>query len=134
MLTGIVEDTWAELECHVRPLRRLVLVRTEKPRTITTGGIILPCSDQGFYDGPMHLRLITAVVLAAGPDADSDLTPGVRIGFQRRFFARWQELEDHTMVGWVDDSQITGIATPDTDLDKYIGQGPGAQYATPRPM
>jgi len=112
----------------------MVLLRTEKLQMKTEGGLFLPASEQGFYDGPMHLRLLAATVLSAGSRADQSLVPGTRVCFQRRFFAWWKVMEDRTLVGWVDDSQITAICDPDLNLSKFLTTGEGARYATATPL
>jgi co-chaperonin GroES (HSP10) len=131
---SIVDDTWAEIGRKVRPLGRIIFIRTEQLKQTTDGGLYLPASQQTFYDGPMHLRLITAVVLSVGPKVDGTLQPGDRICFQRQFFARWCVLEDRTLVGWIDDSQVAGVCDSDTQVDKFITLMGGASHAPPHPV
>ncbi len=127
----LVKSTWAEIGCRVRPLRRMVFVRTDLPKQHSDGGIWYPSTESGFYDGPFHLRLVTATVLAAG--SKSILKPAERVCFQRKYFARWCVLEDRTMIGWLDETEITGIMDDGVSVGKFVENplGPKQPMALP---
>lgn len=93
-----VEETWEELGFRLRMLRKAILIRTE-PLPTESNGIILPDRATSFYGELPHVQFITAVVLSSGRDAT--LKPGDRIAFTRLFFARFLEMKDRTMVGWI---------------------------------
>jgi len=103
-----VRETWEELGHKIRPLRRIVLVRTDPLPDKTEGGIFVdPKLSENFYADLPHVSFHCATVLSAG--RDSVLKPGDRIGFQRLFFARYAILKDRTLVGWIqDDRNILG--------------------------
>jgi co-chaperonin GroES (HSP10) len=107
----------------IRPLRRTLFVRTRPIEVVSPGGIILPQSATGFYAGPAHLRMLRALVLAAGPEC-MDAVAGDTILFQRVHFARWEEIdrgeeassggtcwerEGRSFVGWIDEENIIGM-------------------------
>lgn len=75
-------------------------------------------TEQRFYDGPMHLRLVKATVLASG--SQSILEPGQRVCFQRQYLCRWKVMDDGTFVGWLDEKDVAGILDPDVDVSKYL--------------
>lgn len=121
-----VEETWTELGFRFRPLRNVVLVRTDPLPTVTEGGIIIPDKLTSFYGELPHVQLVTATVLASGPKAD--LQPGEKICFQRLFFARWLEMGDKTLVGWIaDERNVVGWVEGD------LAYAPMAANAKPAP-
>lgn len=88
-----------------RAMRKMLLVRTEAlPQKI--GLIYVPPKLATFYGELPHLQNIYAMVLAAGPKADCK--PLDRVVFQRLYFARWQHMEDGTVVGWIDEANVYG--------------------------
>jgi hypothetical protein len=111
-----VQATWAELGVQgVRPTRSMVFLRTEKPRLMTDGGIIMPNATGGFYGGLPKGRFVWATVLVCGPDCH-EVQAGDIVLFGRGHFARWgdtaagrQALEDGALVGWIDESNIEGV-------------------------
>lgn len=99
-----IEDTWREVGQRARPLRDMVFVRTELlPEYV--GAIYVPPAYRGNYSGLAHTVFMRAIVLATGPSCKV-LSPGQRVGFSRLFFARWQECEDGTLVGWVPEENV----------------------------
>lgn len=108
----VVERTWKELGYKFRPWRRIVLVRTDPIPTMTSGGIHLPPKLASFYGELPHIQLVTAIVLASGPECE--LKAGDRIGFQRLYFARWLEMDDNTLIGWISDERnVVGLVEGD---------------------
>jgi hypothetical protein len=105
MDTGIVEQTWAEVGCKVRPLRRMVFVRT-LPLAEKIGSIYLPMKMTKFHGELPHQKTIRAVVLSTG--SKCAVKPGEHVCFTRLHFAWWKKLEDGCMVGWIDENQLTG--------------------------
>jgi co-chaperonin GroES (HSP10) len=122
-MTDFVEETWQELGTRVRPLRDLVFLRTVKPSQQTEGGIWFAPSDQNFYDGPLHLRLMRAIVLAAGPR--SVLQPGDHICFQRLYLSRWKGLQDGTFVGWLREIEVALVVDPDVEVSRFLNPNAG---------
>jgi hypothetical protein len=130
-MTDFVEQTWEKLGRRVRATGHTVFVRTEAPPEKSEGGIFYP--DSSFYNGPFHLRLVPATVLSAGPR--STLKPGERVCFQRQWFCRWKDVPgDKTLVGWVEEAQITGVLEDDTKVDKFIEQPLGPKQCMPHPL
>lgn len=119
-----VGQVWDELGTRVRALGGTVFVRTDLLPEKSPGGILYPSSS--FYDGPLHMRLISGTVLAVGPAA-APLNPGDRVCFQRKFFARWQVLRDGSFVGWLNVHEITGVLDESTTVDNRIDFPEGAR-------
>lgn len=104
----LIAETFKEIGVKgVRALGRTVFLRTEPFEKKSPGGIYFPLSTLGFYDGPAHLRIVYALVIAAGPKCSVKV--GDRVCFQRMSFARWIPLEDGTFVGWIDEVQMIGV-------------------------
>lgn len=111
--TTLVDDTWEEMGFRLDPLRSVLLVRTHPLPTHTPGGILLPSKKSSFYGVLPHVQLITATVLSSGPKAK--FQSGERVAFQRLFFAKWMEMEDKTVVGWIS-NEINVIGWVEGDL------------------
>ena len=125
-----VEQTWAEIGFRFRPLRHVVLVRTYPLPTVTEGGIIIPEKLTSFYGELPHVQLVNATVLSSGPKAI--LEPGDRICFQRLFFARWLEMEDGSLVGWIaDERNIVGWFEGDVTYAPMAANSKPAPKAPP---
>lgn len=103
-----VEATWAEVGRKARPLRKMVFVRTEL-RPEKDGLIYLPPSQRTNYAGLGHKVFMYGLVLSVGPDCKY-LKPGDRVAFTRLFFAHWEKLEDGTLVGWLDETNVSALA------------------------
>lgn len=101
----VVEKTWAEVGCRVRPLRRMVFLRT-LPLEEKIGMIHLPTKLTKFHGELPHMKTIRAIVVAAGPK--TIVKPGEQVCFTRLQFAWWKKLEDGCMFGWIDENDITG--------------------------
>lgn len=99
-----VADTWAELGFKLRPLRKLVFVRTEL-RPEREGLIWLLPSERTNYAGLGHTVFMRAVVVGTGPDCKI-LKVGDRVAFTRLFFAWLFKLQDGTLVGYIDADNI----------------------------
>lgn len=110
----IVDRTWEELQCEVRPLNRMVMVRT-LPLEQKVGSLWLPPKLTTFHGELPHQKQVKAVVLSAGPN--TTVTSGEVIAFTRLYFAWWKKLEDGCMVGWIDEQQITGYIDRDARLN-----------------
>lgn len=124
-----VEETWEELGFRLRMLRSAILVRTE-PLPKTSGGVILPDRATSFYGELPHVQFVTAVVLSAGPKAV--LKPGDRIAFTRLFFARYMEMQDKTMVGWIaNEENVLGYAEGERSYVSITANTPPAPPPPP---
>ena len=129
---ALAEQTWEEVGCKIRALRTLVFIRTEEARK-RIGLIWLPSTESDFYGGPlMHMRLATGIVIAKGPRADVEI--GDRVVFQRMYFSRWKTMKDRTLVGWLEASQITGIADSGVEFSPFITKPGGPRQPTEWPM
>lgn len=99
-----IGSTWTEIGQRAKPLRDFVFVRTELlPEYV--GSIWVPPAYRGNYTGMAHTVFMRALVIATGPECKV-VSVGNRVAFARLFFARWHELEDKTLVGWVREDNI----------------------------
>jgi hypothetical protein len=103
----LVEDTWNYLGWTVRPLRRLVFIRTH-PRPERYGSIILPLSMRREHAELPHKSLNVGTVCAVGPQTKY-LKVGDTIAYYRLFFAWWKRFPDQTYIGWIDEDNIFGF-------------------------
>lgn len=106
----VVEATWAEVECRIRPLRRMVFLRT-LPLETMIGSIHLPAKMVSFHGELPHMKTIYAIVCSVGPDATAKV--GDKVCFTRLQFAWYKKLEDKCMLGWIDENDITGTIEED---------------------
>lgn len=106
----VVEATWAEVECRIRPLRRMVFLRT-LPLETMIGSIHLPAKMVSFHGELPHMKTIYAIVCSAGPDTTVKI--GDKVCFTRLQFAWYKKLEDKCMLGWIDENDITGTILED---------------------
>lgn len=121
-MAQIVDDTIKELNYTIEPLNRLVFVRTDKVSDRTASGlIVLPPKIVNFFGVLPHMRIVTAAVIFAGPEAT--LRVGERICFKRLHFARYLMFEDETFFGWIDETQVLGYAA-----DDFYGATVGVQF------
>ena len=102
---GLVEATWDEIGCRIRPLRKMVFVRT-LPLEEKVGSLYLPVKMTKFHGELPHMKTIRGVVLAVGPKAT--VKSGEQVCFTRLQFAWWKKLNNGCMVGWIDENQLTG--------------------------
>lgn len=102
----IVASVWQELGKRYRPLRRVLIVRTDPQSQSTPGGILLTQKESDLYTGMPHMRVVKATVLAAGPKASTAV--GARVCFQRLHFAWFAKLEDKTLVGTIEEEELVG--------------------------
>jgi len=111
----LIDLTMKELECKaLHPLRWMVFVRTcPLEQKTESGKLWLPPSMTQMYPSMHvelpHLRLVRAVILAAGPKAYA-AKPGDTVLFKRLHFAYWKKLTDGTYVGWLDYNDLIGFA------------------------
>ena len=108
-----IDRTWQEVGHKIRPLRRLLVVRT-LPTEQMVGSLWMPSSASATYGGLAHQRTLKAVVLAVGPKAT--VKPGELIAFTRLFFGWWKKFDNDCYFGWIDEDQIHGYADPDVHL------------------
>lgn len=101
----VVEKTWAEVGCKIRPLRNTVFLRT-LPLETKIGSILLPPKLTQFHGELPHQKTIRAIVVAVGPK--TQVKTGDQVCFTRMQFAWWKKLDDGCMLGWIDENQITG--------------------------
>jgi len=104
-VTSLIAKTWEECGVlRVRPLRNMVFVRTELlPEYI--GSIFIPATLRASYSQLPHKVMLSALVIGAGPKCTS-VKIGDRVSFSRLFFARWQEMSDKCLVGWLQEENI----------------------------
>jgi len=109
-MSDFITTTWTELGKKVECLGTKVFVRTEAmPEMI--GSLYLPPKKTQFYGELLGIKQFNeATVLSVGPEAT--LSPGDKICFLRLYFARYEQMEDRTMTGWVDEQNIIGIVDP----------------------
>jgi hypothetical protein len=89
------------------------MVRTELlPEYI--GRVFIPPHLRGNYSDLPHKVFMWALVIATGPEC-SLVKVGDRVGFSRLFFARWQYLDDKTLVGWVLEPNLAWVEAGDED-------------------
>jgi len=102
---SLIAATWEECGVRrVRPLRNMVFVRTELiPEYI--GHIFIPPHLRASYSHLPHKVMLHALVLGTGPKCTA-VKIGDRIAFSRLFFARWQYMNDKTLVGWINEDNI----------------------------
>ncbi len=110
----LIEKTWQEIGFRVRPLRRLVYIRTEQRPYKSHGGIWFPPSSADFFarDKAKIDVEIYARVLAVGPQVRF-VKPGDRIFISRLYFAWLRKLEDGNFMGYVDEDNVFGFAAED---------------------
>lgn len=101
----VVAKTWTEVGFKIRPLSRMVFVKT-LPLDTKIGSILLPPKLTSFHGELPHMKMIYAIVMAAGRDAT--VKSGEQICFLRLKFAWLIKLEDGCMFGWIDENDITG--------------------------
>ena len=108
-----IDRTWQEVGHKIRPLRRLLVVRT-LPTEQKLGLLWLPPSAVSVYGGLAHQRTLKAVVLSVGPKAT--VKPGEVIAFTRLYFGWWQKFENDCYLGWIDETQVSGYVDEDVHL------------------
>lgn len=109
----VVADTWAKLGHRLRPIGKQVCVRTWIPRKVTDGGIVVPDRWSGFYAGLPNIDLphvgktamVMATVLSIGEKV-TQVSVGESVYLPRGWFARYVEMADKSMVGWVREENI----------------------------
>ena len=106
-----LEETWHELGFHIRPTSYWVFVRTD-PVQKQKNGIWLPDKVSSFWHGGLgHQRIITAYVIAAGPDVHENhgFQVGDHIAFKRLHFASYRQMDDQTYVGYLNANEVVGF-------------------------
>lgn len=113
----LVAKTWAEIGKTVRPLRRMVFVRSEVFNNKTASGLLyLPGKVHGFYGGLPHMRTVYGTILAVGPE--TSVKVGERVAFTRLFFAVWLPLmEEGAFVGWINENDLIGYAELESPVE-----------------
>lgn len=103
----IVTGTWREVGYRARPLRDTVFVRTEL-RPEKDGSIYIPPAYRGSYSGFANTVLLRAFVVAVGPQCKV-VKVGDHVCFTRLFFARYCEMQDGTLLGYLREDQLSGF-------------------------
>lgn len=107
----LVKEAWRKLGFKMKPLRNVVVVRTEPINKKVGKDQILwaPPKLQRFYGELANLQLVTATVLAVGSKC-KELKPGDHIGFARLFFARLWDINanEQDLVGYVLEENVMG--------------------------
>lgn len=118
----IVQDTWQKLGARMEVTTSKVFLRTEIPRRVTKGGIILPDRIASFYYGVPNADVPGRVpsikwgwACAVGPDA-LIVREGLRIGFPRAWFMPYKRLRDGSYTGWIYEANIYLAEYPDEDI------------------
>jgi len=101
----LIAATWRELERSYSPTSERVCIRTDPPRTMTDGGIILPEYHQGIAGGLPKGKTVWGTVLAVGPDVHL-LKPGDRVAYPRGSWMWLHKMNDDTLVGLIKESCI----------------------------
>jgi hypothetical protein len=112
-----VKQTWDELKFHVRPLGYWTFIRTDAVSR-KQGMIWLPEKTSDFWGGGLgHQRLVTGVVCAVGPNVTKHhgFTVADRVVFQRLHFAQYKQLDDRTLLGWINANDIAGFPPEETE-------------------
>jgi len=105
-----IEEAWKLLGWKIRPMRRLVIVRTLPIPTKSESGLLhLPSSLTGFYDGLANKKIIEAYVLRTGPGV-TQVREGDKVLFMRISFARFERLagDEESYLGYLDETEILG--------------------------
>lgn len=112
-----IAETWAECGVRsVKPARQTIMVRTELlPEYI--GRIFIPPHLRGNYTDLPHKVFMWGLVLSTGSECQH-IKVGDRVGFSRLFFARWQYMEDKTLVGWVKEENVYLLAEEDGKVEQ----------------
>lgn len=124
---------WQEIGRRIIPTRHKLFVVTEPIPQVTDSGLILPNSQTSFYEGMLHMRAVTARVLAVGQDV-RDINPGERIVFQRKFFVPYCTLPDLTRAGWINEREITLALEEGTIVGRELTYPEGKKAIRERPM
>lgn len=115
----LVALTYEELGIkRIRPMKKWIFLRTDAVADRTPGGIILPLKKTRFYDGLPHLRLVTGVIIALGPNV-YDCHIGMRVAFKRAPFAWQWKLKDGTYVGYIHERELAGEVEESWDVRPY---------------
>ena len=111
-IAAFIDMTWKQVGRKIRPLRRILVVRTLPPEQ-KVGLIWMPPKEAALWGGLAHQRTVRAVVMAAGPKAT--VKPGEVVAFTRLHFGWWNKFENDTYLGWVAEEQLSGY----TDCEDY---------------
>jgi len=104
-----VESVWKELGNELQATGTRMLVRTFPLPTKSHGGVYLPGSKTRFYGELRGLnQMIVGTVLSFGPKVKG-IEVGDNVCFARLYFTRHRQLEDKTMVGWVESEWVFGV-------------------------
>jgi co-chaperonin GroES (HSP10) len=113
--TALVDATWAELGHRIAAVGHKVFLRTDLPRKQTAGGIYIPPMLATQYGQRLGSQvLVTGTVLSVGPLVKGAIKVGDRIAFFRLTFGWTNKLNDDTLVGWIPESDVLGLADSDT--------------------
>ena len=112
-MQAFIDRTWQDYGRKIRPLRKLLVVRT-LPTEQRVGSLWLPPTAASLYGPLAHQRQVKAIVLAAGPQAT--VKPGEVIAFTRLYFGYWHKYENDCYLGWIDENQVSGYVDEDVHL------------------
>lgn len=113
--SDLVDATWTELGHRIAAIGHKVFLRTDLPRKQTAGGIYIPPMLATQYGQRLGSQvLVTGTVLSVGPLVKGDIKVGDRIAFLRLTFGWTNKLGDDTLVGWIPESDVLGLADADT--------------------
>lgn len=106
---AFVEESWNLVGYKIRPLRDILVCRTDAPPQKFPGSeLYLPPKMSNFY-GQLPKEVTTyATVMSVGKDAHG-VQVGDRIAFTRIFFARLYDVVDGGKIGYVREDQIHGV-------------------------
>lgn len=130
----IVERTWEEIGCKIKPVGYRMWVRTKPHVRKTEGGLWLPPKLQKFHGELPHLVTVHATVLCSGPKGVAkEFKPGDVVAFKRLHFGFQWKLEpspehqdvwgwDEEYVGFIDANEILWKVIEDEE-DRQEGDG-----------
>jgi hypothetical protein len=111
------EETWKEVGFKVRPTGRKIFCRTvlEKSNSL----LVLPLAAQSFFYGDANKKILNLKVLSVGPNVKA-VKKGAIICCRRMEFGRIWEFKDGTKGGWIDESQVLGFDTVESEAESYV--------------
>lgn len=121
-MSNVIEETWEKIGFRMRPMRRLIAVRTH-PFASSVGGILIPESLTTMWGGILgNQKIVVATALSVGPDC-VEAEPGQILMFLRLFFINHTKLDDGTYVGWVDEQNLIGYPENRDAQVAFTGSG-----------
>ena len=105
-------ESWAECDKTYKPLLNVVFVRTDLPKRVSDGGIIMPKYHDGLSGGLPKGKTVWGTVLAVGPEAHL-VKAGDRVAFPRGSWMWLHKMKDGSRVGNIKEEWIHLWETPE---------------------